>query len=157
MSDIPFPHDHLVLDSSVVIKWYRQGEVLTEQALLLREAYLNGEAAVSVPSLLVYELANVLHYKNDLSTDQVQEAIRSLLALGLNVFPPGNLLMCQAVEIALTYQTTVYDATFAALAQALPATFVTADERLARRLEGLSFVYCLADVEVRHSPEDAVG
>ncbi len=148
MSAIPFPHDHLVLDTSVVIKWYRQGEVLAEQALLLREAYLSGEAAVSVPSLLVYELANVLHYKSELSSDQVQEAVRSLLTLNLHVFPPDDLLMCQAVEMARSYETTVYDATFAALAQVLPATFVTADERLARHLSALPFVHSLAEVSV---------
>jgi predicted nucleic acid-binding protein len=154
VNDIPFAHDHLVLDTSVVIKWYRQGEVLAKQALVLREAYLSGEATVSVPSLLVYELANVLHYKNDLSAEQVQEAVRSLLALNLHIFPPDDLLMCQAVEIARSYRTTVYEATFAALAQVLPASFVTADEGLARRLGGLSFVHPLAEVGARHSGED---
>lgn len=101
-------------------------------------------------------LANVLHYKSELSTDQVQEAVRSLLAMNLHIFQPDNLLMCQAIEIARTYQTTVYAATFAALAQVLPASFVTADERLARRLGDLSFVYALADVGARQSPEDMV-
>ncbi len=31
----------VVLDTSVVIKWFRQGEVLAEQAVALREAYLD--------------------------------------------------------------------------------------------------------------------
>ena len=101
-------------------------------------------------------LASVLHYKSELSSDQVQEAVRSLLAMNLHIFQPDNLLMCQAIEIARTYQTTVYAATFAALAQVLPVSFVTADERLARRLGDLSFVYALADVGARQSPEDLV-
>jgi hypothetical protein len=46
-------------DASVVIKWFRQGEVLAEQAVALREAYLDGQIEVTVPSLLTYELANV--------------------------------------------------------------------------------------------------
>jgi predicted nucleic acid-binding protein len=46
----------------------------------------------------------------------------------------------RAVEIARTYDTTVYDATFAALAESMGATFVTADEHLVRRQETLSCV-----------------
>lgn len=33
---------NLVVDTSVFIKWYRQGEVLADRALMLREAYLVG-------------------------------------------------------------------------------------------------------------------
>jgi predicted nucleic acid-binding protein len=54
--------------------------------------------------------------------------------------------MEHAVEIARTYDTTVYDGTFAALAESLGATFVTADERLVRRLEALPFVRFLGRV-----------
>jgi predicted nucleic acid-binding protein len=145
---IPFPHDHLVLDTSVIIKWYRQGEVLAQQALALRTAYLAGEVTVSVPSLLVYEVTNVLRYKNDLSADQVKEAVQSLFDMDLDIMSPSLLIIDQAVELARTYNITVYDATFVALAQALSATFVTADERLAQRLADLSFVHSLDEVIV---------
>ena len=43
--------------------------------------------------------------------------------------------MGRAVELARMHDATVYDATFASLAESLGATFVTADERLVRRLE----------------------
>lgn len=146
MNEVPFWHDHLVLDTSVIIKWYRQGEALALQALLLRSAYLAGDAAVSAPSLLVYELSNVLRYKNDLRTDQVQAAVQSLLDMNLQLTPPSGPVMQQAVELARRYGTTVYDAVFAALAQALPAVFITADTRLAGQMSGLPFVRPLADV-----------
>ena len=51
---------HVVPDSSVVIKWFRQGENLAEQALALRTGYLDGRIQLSVPTLLAYELTNVL-------------------------------------------------------------------------------------------------
>ena len=35
----------VVLDTSVVIKWFRQGEVLAGQALQLRDDYLDGRIA----------------------------------------------------------------------------------------------------------------
>ena len=138
----------VVLDTSVVIKWYRQGEVLASRALALRDAYLDGEIAVSVPSLLVYELANVLRYKKDLAPGQVQDAVQSLFDIGLEVVPPLSSVARRAVEIACTCETTVYDAAFAALAESLNATFVTADERLARKLETLPGVRFLGDVDL---------
>jgi predicted nucleic acid-binding protein len=71
----------VVLDTSVLVKWYRQGEVLATEALQLREDHLAGRISIALPSLVAYELANVLHYKEDLSTHQVQAAVRSLFGM----------------------------------------------------------------------------
>jgi predicted nucleic acid-binding protein len=137
-----------VLDTSVLIKWFRQGEVLAEQALALRVAYLTGRITIMLPSLLAYELANVLRYKKDLSTEQVQAAVRSLFDMQMIWMLPSAEVMEQAIEIARTHETTVYDATFAALAGALGATLVTADERLARKLGLLPFVRFLGELDL---------
>jgi predicted nucleic acid-binding protein len=137
-----------VLDTSVLIKWFRQGEVLAEQALALRVAYLTGRITITLPSLLAYELANVLRYKKDLSTEQVQAAVRSLFDMQMIWMLPSAEVMEQAIEIARTHETTVYDATFAALAGALGATLVTADERLARKLGLLPFVRFLGELDL---------
>jgi predicted nucleic acid-binding protein len=145
---------HLVPDTSVVIKWYRQGEILAKQALALRAAYLDGQLQVSVPSLLAYELANVLRYKDDLTTVQVEEAVESLFDMGLEWVPPSAAVMRRATVIARTADTTVYDAAFAALAESLEATFVTADEHLVRRLAAWPFVRFLGD-EGQGTAEDA--
>jgi len=131
----------------VVIKWFRQGEVLADQALALRDAYLDGQIVVSVPSLLAYELTNVLRYKEDLTTDQVQEAVQSLFDMRLEWVLPSSAVMRRAVEMARAYETTIYDATFAALAESLKASFITADGRLVRRLEALPFVHFLGEME----------
>jgi len=136
---------HIVPDTSVVIKWFRQGEILAEQALALRAAYLDGHLQVSVPTLLAYELTNVLRYKDDLETAQVEEAVQSLFDLGLQWAPPSAVVMRRAAVIARDADATVYDATFAALAESLDASFVTADERLARRLAAWPFVHFLGD------------
>jgi predicted nucleic acid-binding protein len=135
----------LVLDTSVVTKWFRQGEVWADQALALRQAYLDGQVTIAVPSLLAYELANVLHYKADLTATQVQDAVTSLFDMGWEWILPSAAVMRRAVEIARGHGTTVYDAAFAALAEASTATFITADERLARRLAPLPFVRFLGE------------
>jgi predicted nucleic acid-binding protein len=138
----------LVLDTSVIVKWYRQGEVLADRALAIRDAYLQGRIEITVPSLVAYELANVLRFKADLTTEQVQSCVQSLFDLGWNWVWPSSSWIVQAVEIARAHDTTVYDATFAALAVSLDADLVTADERLVRRLSALPFVHYLGDTAI---------
>lgn len=138
---------HLVLDTSVVIKWFRQGEIQAEQALSLRKAYLDGEIQVAVPTLLAYELANVLRYKADLTTVQVEDSVQSLFDLGLQWVAPSVGMIRRAVTIAREFDATVYDATFASLAEAWGSTFVTADKRLVSRLQALPHVRFLGEYD----------
>jgi predicted nucleic acid-binding protein len=137
----------VVLDTSVIIKWFRQGEVMARPALALRNDYLSGRISIVLPSLVAYELANVLRYKADISTEQVQAAVRSLYDMQMDWMLPAVEVMEKAVEIARGYDTTVYDATFAALAGALGATFLTADERLAHKLEAFRYIRFLGQLE----------
>lgn len=148
MTGLPFEHSVVVLDTSVIIKWFRHGEVLANRALIVRDAYLAGQITVVVPVLVAYELANVLRYKDDLSTHQVQNAVDSLFEVGLEWMPPSSDDLRRAVEMARNHDTSVYDAAFAALAEGLDAAFLTADERLARRLDTLPFVHFLGEVVV---------
>ena len=140
---------HLVLDTSVVIKWFRQGEILADRALALRAAYVEGRVQVSVPTLLAYELTNVLRYKEDLTTPQVEEAVQSVFDMGLVWVAPTAAVMRRAAAIARRSDGTVYDATFAACAESLEATFITADERLAHRFAEWPFVCFLGDATDR--------
>ena len=138
----------VVLDTSVIIKWFRQGEILAPQALALRRAYLEGSLTVAVPDVLVYEVANVLRYKGDLSTEQIGQAVQSLFDIGIDIVPPSAELMRRAVALAYTHNETVYDAVFVALAETLEADFITADEQLVKQMAGLPFVRFLGDVEL---------
>lgn len=135
-----------VLDSSVLIKWFRQGEVLANQALAVRDAYLDGHVDVIVPDLVAYELANVLRFKMDLSTEQVCAGVQSLFDLGLDWIAPSPAVMDRTVEIARQYDTTVYDAAFVALAERLDVALITADARLVQRLASLQYVRFLGDL-----------
>jgi predicted nucleic acid-binding protein len=138
---------HLVPDTSVVLKWIRQEETLAKRALGLLQDYLDGRTQISVPALLGYEFANVLRYKADLTREQVETAIQALFDLDLEWIAPSPAVVRRAVAIARGHDVSVYDATFAALAEGIGATFVTADGRLARRLTALPYVTSLGDVE----------
>lgn len=79
----------------------------------------------------------MLHYKADLSTAQVEDAVQSLSDVRLELVPPSAAVMRRAVIIAREYNTTMYNGTFATLAKALNATFVTVNERPVRHLKRL--------------------
>ena len=89
----------------------------------------------------------MLRYKADLTTAQVEDAVQSLFDVGLELVPSSAAVVRRAVVIARECDATVYDGTFAALAELLNATFITADERLVHRLKALPFVCFLGEME----------
>jgi len=135
----------LVVDTSVFIKWYRQHEEHAADALALRDAYLAGEILLVEPDLALVEFANVMRFMDELSTEQVQLAVESLFAFPIRWVQPTGEVMARAVTIAREHgRTAVYDALFAAVAEAYDALFVTADMRFARAAPELTYIHPLA-------------
>lgn len=75
----------------------------------------------------------------------MQEAVGSLLEMGWDRSVPSAALMSRTIEIARRCGTTVYEATFVALAESLDALLITADERLVGKLETLSLARHLGE------------
>lgn len=127
---------NLVVDASVVIKWY-DTEIQKEAALgILREAE-NG-LRLWVPSLVFPEVGNILWKKcrrREMEEETALEIVQTFLASGVLVYPAENLLS-PALEISLSAGRTVYDSIYVALAEMLAAKFVTADLRLVNGLSG---------------------
>jgi len=140
------PSDCVVLDSSVVIKWFRSHEALREQALGLRQAYLDGLISIHVPELLTYEIANVLRYKPDMKETEVQQALQSLFDMQIGIEHIDPEVIKRAINIAYSYNITVYDAVFVALAKRLECDFITVDGELAQKLHNIPCVHHLADL-----------
>ena len=136
---------NLVLDSSVVIKWFST-EQGTDEALALREKFLKGEIEIVVPDLQLYEIANALRYNPKLGKGEVKSCVESLIDIGIHIIVPTKDVISTAVELAFEYEITLYDAYFVALAKILKFGFVTADERLHRKLKRLDFVRILSDI-----------
>jgi len=142
-----FLNGAIVPDTSVVLKWFlREGEANREQALTLRQAYLEGRAQLLALDLLLYKVANVLRYKPDWDAPRVTQAIHSLLALKLQIIPVSPALLQRAVALAYKHDLAIYDASFVALAEENQAVFITADQKAARRLKELPHVRSLTDI-----------
>lgn len=122
----------LVLDSSVLVKWFKQEEG-TDKALEIREAYISGEVDVAVPDLVFYELSNVLRYEEGLDSRQVQQAVHSLRQMDFQVIAPFEEYTEDMIEEAIQKDITVYDSAFYTLSKLLDAQMITSDQELASK------------------------
>ena len=135
--------DLLIVDASVSAKWYLPEE-LSEEAASFLEAGARSEKRLVAPSLLAPELGNVLWHRyrrGDISWDRVREAWGAFSNAPLS-FAGTEFLMPAALEIAIGYGCTVYDALYVALAEAHhdeAAVLLTADRKLVARFTGTPF------------------
>ena len=129
----------LVVDTSVVFKWYRQpgDEDYVPQAVSILEGHLHGDLEIHVPDLLFHELGNILRFKESLVSKDVVTIIRQTFALALQIHPLDLLLSEEAFRSAREHDITFYDASFVALSRLLDASFITADKRLFAKVKSL--------------------
>ncbi len=126
----------LVLDTSVVVKWFvRTPEEDLEAALEVRRRVLEAEFNLILPDLIFYELANVLRYQPQLRFEEVGAALDGLEAAGVDVRPFSYHLGKEAVRLAKTAGITAYDAYFIVFAEAFECPLLTADHRCYRRVK----------------------
>lgn len=120
----------LVVDASIAVKWVIE-EQGTPQALMLRKS-----ARLIAPELLVAECANILWKKarlRELSREEAVLAARLLQTAEIELLPTRSLLEA-ATCIAIEIDHPAYDCLYVALAVENNCKFVTADERLMRKL-----------------------
>lgn len=120
----------LVIDASIAVKWVVEEEG-TKEALILRR-----RAKLVAPELLTAECANILWEKcqrDELSKDEAFLAAQLLQAADIE-FLPTRLLLEAATRIAVELDHPAYDCLYLALASERDCRFVTADERLARKV-----------------------
>ena len=136
----------IVLDASVVVKWFSEEEY-TDKALEIRERIRMGGERVVVPDLLLYELANALKYNPSFDAHDVSDALTSIFDMDVDIVTPIPELINSAVTLAFEHNITVYDAFYLALAKEIEFTFITADGRLYKRVKDLNFVKFIGDIE----------
>lgn len=133
--------NRLILDTSVVIKWFSScDENDLENALRLRDDIVSGRCQAIIPGLLIYEMANALHFNPYFEAGDVKAAVESLFDMDLTIRQAGKELAGRAIEIARQYEATVYDACFLALAEMEKGVLITADYRFASKVQNCLFI-----------------
>jgi predicted nucleic acid-binding protein len=115
------------LDSSTVI------EVLlrTDAASHIEQRIFSAEESLHAPHLLDLEVAQVMrryYASGEIASERGGEAIDDLTGMPITRYP-HDLLLPRIWE--LRHNLTAYDAAYVALAEILPAVFLTCDARLA--------------------------
>ena len=131
--------DHVVVDSSVAIKWFVE-EPYSVEAHQLLEAYEVGSLTMLAPDLLYAEVGNIVWKKHRFQGLASEDAEEILAAFRLVTFVVTSCaaLLEEAYRLAVTHQRTVYDAMYLALSLREHCPWVTADERLVNAL-GVTF------------------
>jgi len=120
----------LIVDASIAMKWV-VNEPGTAEALTLKRTH-----RLAAPDLLVAECANILWKKvrrGELAQEEASLAARLLQRVNINLRPMRNFLDA-ATRIAVMLDHPAYDCLYLAMAEAEETRFVTADDRLLRKL-----------------------
>lgn len=123
--------DKVVVDSSVVIKWFVV-EPYSAEARRLLSAYQSGALALLAPEFLLAEFGNIVWKQQrfrGMAGSDAQRIIDDFRAIRFVLTPITNILGT-AYRLAVTQQCTVYDALYLALSVQQQCRFVTADGRL---------------------------
>ena len=124
----------VVVDASLAVKWLVE-EVDSDKAHAALELWVAQDVTRAVPSLMPFEVANVLHrrvLRGELSVEDSARLITRLLDTQLEIHQSAR-LHTRALELASQLrQGAVYDAHYLALAESLDCEFWTADQRFYR-------------------------
>lgn len=131
------PAELLVLDASVVAKWFIN-EPDSDKTLPLLDEASHGRWQLVVPDLLQLELAHIFwkHRQLGYARGQLQRAFKELDLFRLEWMPVASLLQ-KAIDAAYELEITVYDACYLMTASVLHATLATFDRHMAKRAASL--------------------
>lgn len=139
----------IVIDASVVLKWFLADEEYSQSALALLDKYVFFELEIVAPSLLEYEVLNglqVARKRGRIPKDKTIMAVEGFLGLeiekkDISPFYP------RIMHFSETYNLTMYDASCLAVADEEGIELVTADKNLYNRVKkDLKWIKWLGDI-----------
>lgn len=133
----------VVIDASVINKVFLPNEEGHERAKEIIQKHLEKSEEISVPNLLFFEVANTLVTKTVIPEDEILQTLLKLGKLKLLVIYPTIETFMKIAKFARKYHVSVYDASYAVLAEEKNCDLITADEKFAKQVN-LPFVKLLS-------------
>lgn len=132
----------IVIDASVVLKWYLSDEEHSDVALDILEGHASDRIALLAPALLEFEVANglvIARRRGRVGEDDLLKAMEGFTGLGIGIYPASTIFQ-KTLMYCDKYNISAYDATYIALADEQKTYVVTADKRLFNSTGKLKFV-----------------
>lgn len=114
----------VVLDSSVIVKFYSQDE--QKEVISLWQKWEKGEFSIIIPEIALYELINALILGKKASSHKVLASLFNFWEMVEEIVPLDQKLIERVIPL-VSKKLAVYDASFIALAEYYDLPLVTAD------------------------------
>ena len=140
----------IIIDSSVVLKWYLADEEYSQKALELLDRFVAGQLSLLAPSLLEYEVANALiiaKRRGRVDWKDIFTALEGFVNLEINL-KPLSAFYSKVLNYCKAYNVSAYDASYLALAEDEGTPLVTADKKLYNSLRKIKWVKWIESFEV---------
>lgn len=139
----------VVLDASVVLKWYLVDEEYGQKALDLLFQYVSNGLEILAPSLLEYEVLNglfVAQKRGRIREEKLLIAIEGFIDLEIKLKYLSH-FHSRMMHYCKVYHRSVYDASYLAIADVEGITMITSDEGLYNAIKkDLKWVKWLGDI-----------
>lgn len=122
----------IVIDASVVLKWYLTDEAYNNAALEILERFVFQELQIMAPFLLEYEVLNGLRIagkRGRIEQKMLIMAAEGFLGLEIELKDMSSTFE-KVLYFSQVYDLTVYDSSYLSLASEEGVDLVTADEKL---------------------------
>lgn len=120
--------DKIVLDTSVIVKWFSLEEN-HEQSLRIRKGIVEGKINLVEPELIFYELTNALWFGKKFDNRKIGRILTAFRNLNPHIVPLNSELTTIILRLINKFPITTYDASFIALADELKISLITADTK----------------------------
>ena len=124
----------IIVDTSVAFKWFSPLESDRELALQILDNHLVKKTSILIPDLFFYEMTNAWATKVNLPFAKIQEYLTKLQAFNLSIAEVAFSLLELTANFSKKYHVSVYDASYAVLAEEKGCDLITADKKFVKQV-----------------------